>query len=101
MQHTDFTVLLPIIVTLVFALLTRNVVIGLFLGVLTGVCMLNTFSPISSVGLLVKDYLVPQLTSSYNAGGINITCFYWWICGFDGKIWRRAGFCRAGNLLDK
>lgn len=75
MEQTDISSLLPIIITLVLSLSTRNVVIGLFAGVLTGVFMLNGLQPLDSFGIMVKDHLVPQLTDSYNAGVLVLLVF--------------------------
>jgi len=75
MQETDISSLLPIIVTLVLSLTTRNVVIGLFAGVLTGVFMINGMQPLDTLGVMVKDHLVPQLTDSYNAGVLVLLVF--------------------------
>ena len=72
MEQPGFISLIPIIVTLVLALTTRNVVLGLFAGVVSGVAMLEgTFIEtglLDSFGALMKSYLLPQLTDSYNAG---------------------------------
>lgn len=75
MEQTDISSLLPIIITLVLSLSTRNVVIGLFAGVLTGVFMLNGLQPLDSFGIMVKDHLVPQLTDGYNAGVLVLLVF--------------------------
>lgn len=45
MEQTDITSLIPIVITLVLSLATRNVVIGLFAGVLSGVAMLTGMLP--------------------------------------------------------
>lgn len=75
MQQTDISSLVPIIITLVLSLSTRNVVIGLFAGVLSGVFMLNGLQPLDAFGVLVKDHFVPQLTDGYNAGVIVLLVF--------------------------
>jgi len=75
MEQTDISSLLPIVITLVLSLSTRNVVIGLFAGVLTGVFMLNGLQPLDSFGIMVKDHLVPQLTDGYNAGVLVLLVF--------------------------
>lgn len=75
MENTDVSSLIPIIITLALSLSTRNVVIGLFAGVLSGVLMLNGFQPLDTVGVMIKEYLVPQLTDSYNAGVIVLLVF--------------------------
>ncbi|WP_394127056.1 Na+/H+ antiporter NhaC family protein [Vibrio hepatarius] len=92
MEQAEFTSLLPILVTLTLALTTRNVVIGLFSGVMTGVAMLEkTFidsGPLESFGALMKSYLLPQLTDSYNAGVILLLVF---IGGFVALMEKSGG----------
>ncbi|MDF0533757.1 Na+/H+ antiporter NhaC family protein [Shewanella sp. A32] len=75
MVQTDATSLIPIVLTLALSLITRNVVIGLFVGVLSGVFMLSGWQPFETFGVMVKDYLVPQLTDGYNAGVLVLLVF--------------------------
>ncbi|MBW3697949.1 sodium:proton exchanger [Vibrio sp. T187] len=79
MEQTDITSLIPIVITLALSLTTRNVVIGLFAGVLSGVAMLTglfgELNPLDTFGTMVKSYLVPQLTDSYNAGVLMLLIF--------------------------
>lgn len=75
MDQQSAVVLLPIIVTLVLSLATKNVVLGLFFGVFSGVIMLSGWDIFSSFGLLVKDHLATQLTDSYNAGVLVLLVF--------------------------
>ncbi|PSJ47384.1 sodium:proton exchanger [Zobellella endophytica] len=76
MEQTDISSLIPIAFTLVLSLATRNVVIGLFAGVLSGVVMLNDWlHPLDTFGILVQNHLVPQLTDSYNAGVLVLLVF--------------------------
>jgi len=56
--------ILPIVITLVLSLLTRNVIVGLFLGVASGVLLLNGLNPFSGMKVLVGDYLVGQVTDA-------------------------------------
>ncbi|WP_305846083.1 Na+/H+ antiporter NhaC family protein [Photobacterium kishitanii] len=88
MVQTDASSLIPILVTLTLSLITRNVVIGLFTGVLSGVFMLTTINPIAAFGIMVSDYLVPQLTNSYNAGVIVLLIF---IGGFVALMEKSGG----------
>ncbi len=76
MEPTHISSLIPIAITLLLALGTRNVVIGLFAGVASGVVMLNDWRhPLDNFGILVKDHLVGQLTDSYNAGVLVLLVF--------------------------
>ncbi|GEM80380.1 Na+/H+ antiporter NhaC family protein [Vibrio superstes] len=92
MEQPEFISLLPIIVTLTLALSTRNVVVGLFSGVVCGVAMLEgTFidkGPLDSMSALMKSYLLPQLTDSYNAGVLLLLVF---IGGFVALMEKSGG----------
>jgi len=92
MEQAEFTSLIPILITLALALTTRNVVVGLFAGVVSGVAMLEgTFvesGPLDSFGALMKGYLLPQLTDSYNAGVILLLVF---IGGFVALMEKSGG----------
>ncbi len=54
MVQTDASSLIPILVTLTLSLITRNVVIGLFMGVLSGAFMLTTINPIAAFGIMAR-----------------------------------------------
>lgn len=92
MEQTDITSLIPIVITLALSLTTRNVVIGLFAGVLSGVAMLtglfSELNPLDTFGTMVKSYLVPQLTDSYNAGVLMLLIF---IGGFVALMEKSGG----------
>ncbi|SJN28241.1 Na+/H+ antiporter [Vibrio casei] len=94
MDQQSAVVLLPIIVTLVLSLATKNVVLGLFFGVFSGVIMLSGWDIFSSFGLLVKDHLATQLTDSYNAGVLVLLVF---IGGFVALMEQSGG----GKLLPR
>ncbi|MEZ9783779.1 Na+/H+ antiporter NhaC family protein [Vibrio breoganii] len=92
MEQPEFISLLPIIVTLALALSTRNVVVGLFSGVVCGVAMLEGTlidkGPLDSMSALMKSYLLPQLTDSYNAGVLLLLVF---IGGFVALMEKSGG----------
>ncbi len=67
--------LLPVIVTLIVALTARNVLVGLFSGVLIGVAMVADASPLLFVPTLVKDFIVPEVADTYNAGVLVLLVF--------------------------
>jgi Na+/H+ antiporter NhaC len=75
MDQPDILSLLPIAVTLVVALLSRNVLAGLAVGLFTGVLMISAADPLTAAGLLVTDHLVPQLMDSYNAAVLVLLVF--------------------------
>ena len=67
--------LLPIAVALVISIGSRDVILGLFLGLFSGVLMVYGSNPLQAVSLLVRDYLVPQVTDPYNAGVLVLLAF--------------------------
>ena len=71
----NFTSIIPIIITLALALWTRNVVIGLFFGILSAVVILNGLNPIGAMDVLIGDYLLGQLADSYNAAVLILLVF--------------------------
>lgn len=71
----SFISILPIMVTLALALLTRNVIVGLFLGILSGVVILNGVNPFSALEVLIGQYLVGQVSDSYNAAVLVLLVF--------------------------
>jgi Na+/H+ antiporter NhaC len=73
--HADITSIIPIVITLGLSLSTRNVVIGLFAGVVSAMIMLVGFNPLDVMTTLVKDHLVTTLSDSYNAGVIVLLVF--------------------------
>lgn len=73
--NADITSIIPIVITLGLSLGTRNVVIGLFAGVVCAVVMLVGFNPLDVMSTLVKEHLVTTLSDSYNAGVIVLLVF--------------------------
>jgi Na+/H+ antiporter NhaC len=71
----SFTSLLPVIVTLVVALAMRNVLVGLFTGVLVGVAMVANVSVLLFLPTLVRDFIVPEVADSYNASVLVLLAF--------------------------
>jgi Na+/H+ antiporter NhaC len=67
--------LLPIAVTLVTALASRNVLAGLAVGLFVGVLMITGDGPLDAAVLLVTDHLVPQLMDDYNAAVLVLLVF--------------------------
>lgn len=88
MNEPELSSLLPIMVALGLSLTTRNVIIGLFSGVFTGVVMLNGLQPFAALGIMVKSHLVPELTDSYNAGVLILLAF---IGGFVALVEQSGG----------
>lgn len=90
MPATEPTVLslIPVLLTLVISISLRNVIFGLFVGLFAGVLMIEGPALLGGVSLMVRDYLVPQVTDSYNAGVLVLLGF---IGGFVALMERSGG----------
>lgn len=88
MTEATFVSLLPIVLTLLVSIVTRNVIIGLFSGTLLGVLLLNGVNPLSALDSFISHYLVGQVTDSYNAGVIILLVF---IGGFVNLVEKSGG----------
>ncbi|MEE4300766.1 MAG: Na+/H+ antiporter NhaC family protein [Pseudomonadales bacterium] len=80
--------LLPVLVTLGLALASRNVILGLFAGVCTGVLQLGESAPWRLLPVVIGEHLVPQVTDGYNAGVLVLLVF---IGGFVALVERSGG----------
>jgi Na+/H+ antiporter NhaC len=80
--------LLPVLTTLVVALAARNVLVGLFTGVLVGVAMVADTTLLQFLPTLVKEHLVPEVADNYNASVLVLLAF---IGGFVKLVERSGG----------
>lgn len=83
--------LLPPVIAVILAIKSRNVILSLFCGGLTGVLIFNHGNPFLAVKSMIGDYLFVQLTDSYNAGVIVLVVF---IGGFI-KLMEKSGGAQA------
>jgi Na+/H+ antiporter NhaC len=88
MAEPGLSSLFPVVITLVVALLARNVLIGLFTGVVGGVLMIGDTGILNFIPTLVQDHLVPEVADSYNASVLVLLAF---IGGFVKLIERSGG----------
>ncbi len=88
MESFGFLSVLPVIVAVVLAVVLKNVVIALFVSVLTGVFIFVGYSPITAITTMIQDYFFVQLTDSYNAGVIVLLAF---IGGFIALMEKSGG----------
>ncbi|MGL5378458.1 Na+/H+ antiporter NhaC family protein [Clostridium sp.] len=88
MEHFGVMSLIPPLVAIIIAVLSKNVIISLFTGTFIGVLVLASFQPITAVKSLIGDYFFVQLTDSYNAGVLVLLMF---IGGFIALIERSGG----------
>ena len=67
MDTPGFLSVVPILATLGVAVWTRNVIVGLFVGVFTAILILRGLDPVSAVHGLIKDYFLVQILNKSNA----------------------------------
>ena len=87
-MDTNFLSLLPIIVTIGLAIITKNVIVSLFLGTLTGGFILFGLNPFTTIQSTFSTYLLPQFLSEYNSGIIILLAF---IGGFVTLVEKSGG----------
>ena len=80
--------IVPIVLTIALAIWTRNVILSLFIGVLTGVLIICGGMPITSVQSMLRDFVLENMMDSYNAGIILLLVF---IGGFVTLIEKSGG----------
>lgn len=84
----DVFSLVPVLLALVISISLRNVIFGLFVGLFAGVLMIEGPALLAGMSVMVRDYLVPQVTDSYNAGVLVLLGF---IGGFVALMERSGG----------
>lgn len=75
MDHFGFWSIIPPIIAIIMVLLTRSVIVSLFLGLFSGILLLTSFHPISSFKKLLGDYLYSTVADEYNAGILILLVF--------------------------
>ncbi len=75
MSEPSIFSLLPVLVTLIVALTAKNVLVGLFTGVLVGVAMVADTSVLLFVPHLVRNHIVPEVADTYNASVLVLLVF--------------------------
>ncbi|MGF7060191.1 Na+/H+ antiporter NhaC family protein [Brassicibacter mesophilus] len=88
MEHMGFLSLIPPILAIVFAIITKNVIISLFLGSFVGILILSNGMLITATKTMIGEYLFTQLTDSYNAGVLVLLVF---IGGFVALMEKSGG----------
>lgn len=90
--------LLPVVIAILLAFITKNVIISLFLGALAGVFIINGLNPIDSITTFIGDYVFVQLTDSYNAAVIALLIF---IGGFVSLMEKSGGAVAFAKSVSK
>ena len=66
-EPPTFLSLGPIVLALIISVWSRQVILGLFVGLYAGVIILTGPAPLASLTRLISEHLVPQLANEYNA----------------------------------
>ncbi|PWW31410.1 transporter (NhaC family) [Cytobacillus oceanisediminis] len=88
MEHLGWLSLIPPLLAIIAAIVTKNVIISLFLGSFSGVLILVKGLPLTATKTMIGDYLFVQLTDSYNAGVLVLLVF---IGGFVALMEKSGG----------
>ena len=88
MEHLGWVSLIPPLLAIVAALVTKNVIISLFLGTFSGVLILASGMPLTATKTMIGEYLFVQLTDGYNAGVLVLLVF---IGGFVALMEKSGG----------
>lgn len=83
--------LLPPLLAVILSILTKNVILSLFIGVFSGVLVMAGGNPIITIQSVIGDYFFMQLQDSYNAGVLVLLVF---IGGFV-ALMEQSGGARA------
>ncbi len=97
-MEASFLSLVPVIITLVVAVRARNVILGLFLGVFSGVMLLNGPNPLTGLRIMVNDYMVPQAGESSHMGILILMIF---IAGLVGLMEKSGGAAAFAGMMVK
>lgn len=98
-MDTNIYSLLPIIITIGLAIGTKNVLVSLFLGTLSGGFLLFGLNPFTTIQSTLSQYVLPQFLSEYNAGILLLLTF---IGGFVTLVEKSGGaeaFARSVSHL--
>ena len=90
--------LAPVIITLVLSVWSRNVVLGLFVGVFSGVLLLNGPNVFTGMSIMVEQYLVGQASKSSNVGILLLMIF---VAGLVGLMEKSGGAAAFAGMMTK
>ncbi|PIC64569.1 sodium:proton exchanger [Sporosarcina sp. P13] len=88
MEHMGILSLVPPLVAVILAIISKNVIIALFSGVFIGVLLLVGGNPLTATTTAIGDYLFPQLMDGYNAAVLVLLFF---IGGFVALMEKSGG----------
>ena len=90
--------ILPVVVTLIIAVWSRNVILGLAIGVFSGVLLLNGPNPFTGMSIMIENYLVAEASSSSHMGILILMIF---IAGLVGLMEKSGGAAAFAGMMIK
>ncbi|MGM0900369.1 MAG: Na+/H+ antiporter NhaC family protein [Bacillota bacterium] len=75
MEHMGIVSLIPPIVAVILAMITKNVIVSLFSGVFIGVLILAGGNPLEATMQTIETYIYPRLGDGYNTGVLVLLFF--------------------------
>jgi len=97
MENLGFITIIPVLFTLAVAVWTKNVILGLFIGVFTGVIILHGPNPFTGMSIFIENYVLVQMTKSSNAGMLILMALIGGLVGLMEKSGGAAAF--AGMVV--
>jgi len=67
MENYGFLAVLPPIISITLAVLTKNVIVSLFVGCFVGAIFIAGWNPLIALHTMIIEYFFPQMADSYNA----------------------------------
>ena len=98
MSQSGLFSLAPVIITLVLSVWSRNVVLGLFVGVFSGVLLLNGPNLFTGMSIMVEQYLVAQASNSANVGILLLMIF---VAGLVGLMEKSGGAAAFAGMMTR
>ena len=98
MTEPGFYSIIPVFLTLILSIWSRNVILGLFIGVFSGVLILNGPNPFTGMSLMIDKYLIAQASNSANVGILMLMIF---ISGLVGLMEKSGGAAAFAGLMIK
>jgi len=75
MEHMGIVSLIPPIIAVILAMITKNVIVSLFSGVFIGVLILAGGNPLEATMQTIETYIYPRLGDGYNTGVLVLLFF--------------------------
>ena len=98
MTEPGFYSIIPVFLTLILSIWSRNVILGLFIGVFSGVLILNGPNPFTGMSLMIDKYLIAQASNSANVGILMLMIF---ISGLVGLMEKSGGAAAFAGVMIK